>query len=96
MVSENGNADAGGTDFQIGMHDFPGFIIHFHLLAGVSVFLEHINMWDQVESQLVLEFLHGDRFTSGNLADLLFQFGHGSRTGAAGRLIGGCMNTPDR
>ena len=65
------------------MHDLTGLVEHFHLLLGVAVGLEHVDLRDDIVSQLVGKLLDGLNLAIlYHLLVLLLQFGHGG--GAAG------------
>ena len=68
--------------------DVP-FVVHLHLFLGISVFSEHINLGNQIECQLIGEFLHGHGFTRQYLAILFVQLIHSSGACTAGSLIRG-------
>ena len=64
------------------MHNLTCLVKHLHLLLGVAIWLEHVNLRDNVISQLVGELLYGLNLTIlYHLFVLLLQFGHGSGTG---------------
>ena len=75
------------------MHNLASLVEHLHLLLGVSVWLEHVNLWDNIVSQLVGKLLNGLYLTILNhLLVLLLQFGHSGCTCTRSTLIAGNMN----
>ena len=44
------------------MHDLACFMVHLHLLLGVAVVGEHVNLRDEVEGELIGKLLYGDGF----------------------------------
>ena len=68
---------------------------HLHLLLGIAVVGEHVNLGDYVEGQLVCELLHGGLLAGQHLAVLFEQFCHGCGTGTAGSLITGHVDAAD-
>ena len=71
------------------MHDLACFVEHLHLLLGISVVGEDINLRDDVIRQLVREFLHLHRLVVHQLTILLLQLCHGSCTCARCALVAG-------
>ena len=77
------------------MQDLAGFVEHLHLLLGVSVVREDIDLRDDVVGQLVGEFLDLDRIPFHDVPVLLLQFRHGLGTGAGSGLVAGHMDAGD-
>ena len=77
------------------MHYLLGFKVHLHLLAGIAVIGECIDVGNEVESKLAHEFLHFGLFAAGNLGALAFKFVHAGGSGTAGGLIGCHMHPSD-
>ena len=97
MGAHDGHAHAGGADLEVGsVHYLLGLEVHLHLLLGVAVVGEDVDVGDDVVSQLVLEFLHRGLLALDNLAVLSLQLVHGRGSGAAGSLVGGHMDAADR
>ena len=95
MRTQRRHTHAGGAHLHVGVHDFARLVVHLHLLFGVAVVGKHIDMRNQIVSELIGKFFDRNRLTVKYFAILLFEFGHGRCAGAAGRLIGGHMHTFD-
>ena len=64
------------------MHDLAGLVVHLHLFLGIAVGLEHVNLRNDVVSQLMRELLDGLHFTLFyHFLVLLLQFCHSGSTG---------------
>ena len=77
------------------MHDFTRFVEHLHLLLGVKVVGEDIDLGYHVVGQLVIELLYRGGFAFHELFVLMHQLGHGGGTGPAGSLVSGHMHRLD-
>ena len=82
------HAHAGGAHLDVGVHDLARLVVHLHLLFGISVVGEYIDMGDDVVSQLVRKFLDGNGFAAEHLAILCLQFRHSLCACAGGCLVG--------
>ena len=60
--THDGHTHAGGAHADVAVHDFAGLLDHLHLLAGVVVVLEDVDVGNDVVGQLVLEVPHGQFF----------------------------------
>src|SRR5690554_6542157 len=61
---------------------FVGFLDHFHLFLGISVVLEYVNLWDDIQIDLVwIRFFASDTCTL--IIELLYRF----HTGSCDRLV---------
>ena len=74
------------------MHDLACFIIHLHLFFRITVFCKHVDLRNQVESQLIGKLLYSHRFVCQYLTILFVQFVHGSGTRTTCCLIGRHMH----
>ena len=78
------------------MHDLAGLVEHLHLFLCIAIGLEHINLWNDIISQLVGELLDGLHLASlNNLLVLLLQLLHGSSASTRGTLIGCDVDAAD-
>ena len=73
------------------MHDLACLVVHLHLLLGVTVLGEDVDLRDDIVGQLIGELLDGDRLTIEHLAILGLQFLHGCGSRTRCCLIGGNM-----
>ena len=69
------------------MHNLLGLVVHLHLFLGVAVVLEHVNLRDEVEGELVGELVDRHFFAGQHLAVLLIKLVHGGLTCAARCLV---------
>ena len=83
--AESGNTYAGSADFYIRVHNLAGLVEHLHLLFGITVVGEYVDLRNEVECQLVSEFFNGYGFACQYLAVLLVQLIHGSGAGTTGQ-----------
>ena len=87
MGAQRRHANAHGRTFNVAVHYLSCLVVHLHLLLGVAVGLEDVNLRYNVICQLVGELLDRNRLAVLYLAVLLLQFGHCCCTGTAGTLI---------
>ena len=66
------------------MHDLASLVEHLHLLLGIAVICEDVNLRDHVVSQLVGELADCDGLALHNLLILLLKFGHSLGSCAGG------------
>ena len=69
------------------MHNLAGLVEHLHLLLGVAVVGEHVNLRNHVVGELVGELAYSNRLVVDEFLVFLLQFGHGSCAGTACALI---------
>ena len=83
MGAEHGHTHAGGAhaDLRV-MHDLACLVDHLHLLLGVAVVGEHVDVGDDVIGKLRHEFLHFGGFALREVGILLHQLVHGALAGA--------------
>ena len=67
--------------------DFPSFPNHFHLLLGIAVFLEYVNMGKHVEGNLLGVYLSFSRFSVEQIGRLFLQLLNGLFACAGNRLV---------
>ena len=77
------------------MHDLLGLVVHLHLLLGVAVVGEDVDLRDDIECQLVSELLDCRFLTGEHLAVLLVELGHRGGSGTARSLIAGDVDPFD-
>ena len=77
------------------MHDLLGLVVHLHLLLGVSILSEHVNLGNHVEGQLIGELLDRGLFTGQHLTVLFVQLRHSGSSCPTGSLITADMNALD-
>ena len=88
MRTQRTDTDAHSRALRIGMHDLTRLVVHLHLLLGIAIGLEYVNLRNHIVSQLVGELLDSLHLTLFyHLLILLLQFGHGSGTGTRSTLI---------
>mmetsp|Transcript_37147 Transcript_37147/g.73950 ORF Transcript_37147/g.73950 Transcript_37147/m.73950 type:complete len:253 (-) Transcript_37147:417-1175(-) len=90
MGAEGGHAHGGARNLDIGeVEDLLDLPVHLHLLLGVAVGLEGIDLGDHVEGQLVLEDLGRWHLPGrGVRLEARLQLRHALGAGAAGGLVG--------
>lgn len=89
VASQCADADACGRAAHIGVEYLARLMIHFHLLFGVVVVGEDVNLWYDVVSQLVWKSLYVWLFSLCDVGILLFHLFHGQCSGSACALIAG-------
>ena len=89
MAADNGNADAGHGDIQIGqMHDLAALELELHFLAGVAVHLLAADLGDQIVSDLMREDLGCVGFALLQCFHFVHQLDGTACTGTGNCLIG--------
>ena len=97
MASVYRNANGGSSDSHtVIAHDLLGLVDHLHLFLSVEIFLEYINLRNQVESNLIMFSQRCTRQNIGNYRTslvnslyLLLQLSHSFLTATRYSLIGG-------
>ena len=69
------------------MHNLASLVKHLHLLLGVSVVGEHVNLRNNVVGELMRELANSHRLVVNKLLVFLLQLSHSSRTGTTRTLI---------
>ena len=77
------------------MHNLLCFVVHLHLLLGVTVIGKDIDLRNYVEGQLIGKLLDGWLLACQYLTVLFVELSHGSGTGTACSLIAGNVDAPD-
>ena len=96
MAVEDGNAHAGGVHLNgVVLKDLARFPHHLHLLEGVAVVLEDVDLGNGVEGDLHRHDLRLNRLAVQQLGGLPGQFPQAAGAGAGDRLIGGDVDALD-
>ncbi len=95
MAAQGGDTDAHCRAVGIGMHNLLSLVVHLHLLLGIAVVGEGVNLWYDIEGKLVGKLLNSRFFACKNLTVLLNKLGHGGGSCPTGGLVAGDMNASD-
>ena len=71
------------------MQDLACLVEHLHLLLGVAVVGEDVNLRNHIVGKLIGELVDRDGFALNDLPVLLLQLRHSLRAGAGSRLVAG-------
>ena len=89
MAAEDWHTHCRWRDLDVVViEDFVGLVDELHFFLGVILFLPNVDVWDEVERDLMLEGFRMDRFTVKDLTRLLGQLADACFASATDSLIG--------